>query len=107
MDVKTIGILAATALCLAACGDAKDEGGAGQTKAAAVAKKAPQKKINAPVEDAMMSIPPELREDYQKAFACEVKRNKAKGDAKAINVTPEYVKDLTARLKADPSLAKC
>lgn len=76
--------------------------------ASATAKKKPaDKSINQPVEDAMMKIPPTMREAYQKAFTCEVERNKAKEGSKAINVTAEYVNGLVSRLKADPSLAEC
>lgn len=105
---KKIILIAAGACALAACGGQKpNDPPKARTSAGAKAKPASAKRINAPVEDAMMSIPPEMRADYQKAFACEVKRNKDKKDAKAIDVTPDYVRGLTARLKADPSLARC
>ena len=106
MNAKIMSAMLIAAMALGAC----DRPGANEKappKTTAAAKPAPKKNVNAPVEDAMMAIPPQMRNDYQSAFACEVKRNKAKGEAKAINVTPDYVRGLTARLKADASLAKC
>lgn len=65
-----------------------------------------RKDVNQPVEDAMRQIPPELRVAYHEAFKCELVANKTKGGT-PIKVTPAYVKDLTARLRADPNIAKC
>jgi len=106
MNAKIMSAMLIGALGLGACDRIGGEQAA-PAKTAVAAKPAAKKNVNAPVEDAMMAIPPQMRNDYQSAFACEVKRNKAKGEAKAINVTPDYVRGLTARLKADASLAKC
>lgn len=107
MSRTMICVALVAAFTLSAC----DKFGGGDKpagKTAEVAKKAaPKKNVNQPVEDAMMQIPPQMRETYQAAFVCEVKRNKAKEDAKAIAVTPEYVRGLVQRLKDDPSIAKC
>lgn len=92
---------------LSACDKFGGSEPAPQPTKTAAGKPAPKKNTNPPVEEAMMRIPPQMRESYQAAFACEVKRNKAKEGAKAINVTAEYVNGLVARLKADASLAKC
>lgn len=102
-----IRITAAIAMvaALGGCDRFKSEEPAAKTQAPA--KPAPKKNINPPVEDALAQIPPAMRITYQKAFACEVKRNNAVKDSKAINVTPDYVRDLMERLKEKPGLADC
>lgn len=74
---------------------------------AVIKEKEADRSVNQSVEDAMIKIPPEMREVYQRAFVCEVEREKSKANPKAINVTAEYVNSLMTRLKADPSIAKC
>lgn len=108
MKKAMICIALVGAMALGGCdkngGDGKP---AAKTDAKQQAKPAAKKNVNQPVEDAMMQIPPQMRESYQQAFSCEVKRNKDNKDAKAINVTPEYVRGLVARLKENANLAKC
>lgn len=93
------GILViAMAIALSACGDQEAEPAAEQdnpTPAAYVPK--------TPVDKALVEIPPAERRDFQKALACEVGRNQGE----AIEVTPEYIESLRARLKEDRSLAEC
>lgn len=106
MRIIMAGALAAITLATAACERFPDQpGNTAAPKEEAAKKPAKPKTVNQPVEDAMMRIPPEMRASYQKAFVCEVKRNKDSG--KAIEVTPAYVQDLTRRLKEKPSIAEC
>lgn len=58
-------------------------------------------------EKAMGDIPPELREDFQKVFNCEiVKNNKLPAD-KQRNIDGAAVREMTAALKKDRSIANC
>lgn len=54
------------------------------------------------VEKAMGDIPPELREDFQIAFNCEIERNNASPQPKEIDAST--IRDLTAQLKAGKDL---
>jgi hypothetical protein len=105
MRKTIIGAMALTAVSLGACDRFKSADPAPKPTAAAAKPAARKVTVNQPVEDAMMRIPPELRESYQKAFVCEVNREKAKN--KAVDVTAAYVADLTKRLQENPGIAKC
>lgn len=113
--MRKIMLIAAVAasFSLAGCDKIKEMTGKGDAvekpagKAPEGKTEAPKPKVNQPIEDAMSQIPPELREPFQEALKCEVKRNKDKGETKAINITPEYIGSLLGRLKADASIAKC
>jgi len=100
-------IAAAVAMVAALGGCDRLKGDQPAAKTEAPAKPAPKKNVNQPVEDALSQIPPTMRVTYQKAFACEVKRNNAVKGSKAINVTPDYVRGLMERLKEKPGLADC
>lgn len=106
-------VAVAASFSLAGCDKIKELTGKSDAPAAkpgaspAAKTEAPKPKVNQPIEDAMSQIPPELREPFQEALKCEVKRNQAKGETKAINITPEYIGNLLNRLKADASIAKC
>lgn len=104
MKLIMIGTFLGAALCLAAC-DAAPDSRQEPAPAAKPKEKAKPRTVNQPVEDAMMRIPPDLRLDYQKAYICEVNREKAK--SRAIDVTPAYVDDLMRRLKERPSIKDC
>jgi len=100
MKPKTIIALAALA-ALSAC---QDEA-ASPTKAA-VADTPPdpvQQKIDT-IEEAMSQVPPADRYAFHYALICEINQ---RGSDNAINIDAEYIRDLTARLKADPSIATC
>lgn len=103
MDKAMMAALVVATLSLAACGKADET----RTAPARTATEVRPRKIivNQPVEDAMASIPPRLREPYQAAFRCEADRSKAEG--RSIDVTPGYVRDLTRRLREDPGIARC
>lgn len=49
---------------------------------------------------AMDEVPPELRNDFQKAFSCDAAKD-------ASPMTPDRIRAITARLKADRSIANC
>lgn len=94
--VAAIGLLASTS----ACGTKEPE----PTKKVEPAKKVDPKIVkNEPIEKAMSEIPPELRVTFQDALKCERERS----EKKSITITPELIRDLTGRLKADPNVAKC
>lgn len=104
MKKGSMRVFALLAVCaLAACGSG-EEGKKLPDNSAAAGKAAekPKPKPNAPIEDALAKIPPELRNDFQSALQCEVKKSE-----KAIQITPEYIADLFGRLKANPGIAKC
>lgn len=52
------------------------------------------------ITKAMDEVPPELRNDFQKAFTCDAAK-----DSSAM--TAERIRAITARLKADRSIANC
>ena len=56
-----------------------------------------------PIDKAVFSIPPKERAAFNEALKCEIKRNK--GDA--IDITPDFIKDLYLRLKSNPELKTC
>ena len=98
MRLPAILILAAAlAGCGAQDGDA-DAQSSTNTPAAPV-----EYEPKTPVDRALVEIPPADRRSFQRALRCEIQRNQ--GDA--IQITPEYIKDLQQRLKQDPSLADC
>ena len=93
-------------LGLSACGLFSDDDKQNQT--ASAAPKAVQtplspkevETLKVDINTAMSEIPPELRNDFQSFFACEVKRDKSP-------VTGQRIRSMTAALKADRSLARC
>jgi len=76
-----------------------------QQQAETKAKSAKKTTVNQPVENAMEAIPPQLRVDFQKALECQIK-HRAPGQP-GIVIDEKFVRDLTSKLKADPSIAKC
>tara|TARA_Y100001968_G_C18839550_1_gene472869 strand:- start:167 stop:448 length:282 start_codon:yes stop_codon:yes gene_type:complete len=84
------------ALLVTACGSEPEGGSAEETMN-------PPLPPQSPVDDALTEIPPAERRNFQKAIMCEVQRS----TGEAIDVTPEYIRDLRQRLADDPSLAEC
>lgn len=84
------------ALLITACGS-EPEGAAGEERVN------PPLPPQSPVDIALTEIPPAERRNFQKAIMCEVQKN----TGEAIDVTPEYIRDLRQRLSDDPSLAEC
>lgn len=58
-------------------------------------------------EAAMQEVPPELRGDFQKYFTCEIEKNSALPVEEQVQFDAASVREMTAKLKADPSLAQC
>ena len=91
-------ITAGFCLMLAACGQGD------QPKTQTARRTAPPApRVDRPVEDALAKVPPQQRVPFQSALACRVKAN----DGKALTITAELVAELSAKLAADPSIAKC
>lgn len=88
--------LLTVALLLSACGGEKDGGGPDAHTEAALL---PQ----TPVDRALTSVPPKDRRAFQRALACEVERS----ETGSVDVTPEYIGDLSRRLAEDPTIAQC
>ena len=84
------------ALLITACGG-EPEGGISEEK------ENPPLPPQTPVDIALTEIPPAERREFQKAIKCEVQRNVGE----AIDVTPEYIRDLRQRVMDDPSIADC
>jgi len=98
------GVIIGSALLLAACGGAKrmDEAPDRTAKPAKVA----QTRGNPGIIHAMDQVPASERGLFQKALACEVRRNAAKRQP-ALVITPQYLTDLHARLRKDRRMAAC
>lgn len=107
--------LAATSLALSACGSsdvtenastAVVEANTQQTAAAAVKpkteaqRKAELKQFQDSIEAAMADIPPQHREQFQKLFSCEIKKNQQRTPPKDIDA--QTIRALTAQLQQDP-----
>lgn len=58
-------------------------------------------------EAAMQAVPPELRADFQKYLTCEIETNNARPVDQQIQIDASHIRSMTAKLKADPSLASC
>ena len=58
-------------------------------------------------ESAMQAVPPELRADFQEYLTCEIEANNARPAEQQIQIDAAHVRSMTAKLKADPSLANC
>lgn len=90
------------AAILAGCGAQDDRGDA---PTATDSPEAPAQYVpTTPVDKALVEIPPTERRAFQSALRCEVERNQ---EEEAIQITPEYIKDLQERLEQNPSLAEC
>lgn len=118
--MKQIFILPAL-MMLAACGgqetDTPAETGA-ETEAPATAATEPAgageplndaevKEFAESFESAMQAVPPELRADFQEYLTCEIEKNNARPAEEQIQIDAAQVRSMTAKLKADPSLANC
>ena len=79
----------------------KEVSGKEMTKEEKIAAEGAQKAKT--VDEAMSEIEPADRKDFQAALSCQVKNNKGP----AIEITPEYVRGLYAKLKQDRSIASC
>ena len=68
---------------------------------------ADQKAFNDSFESAMQAVPPESRDDFQKYLTCEIEKNNALPLEEQAQIDAAYIRNMTAKLKADPSLAQC
>ena len=106
MKVHFSLIATTAALLLSGCGDrtpAKPKQATQNAQAPAVKKPLTPKEvqqIRVSVAQAMDEIPPELRGDFQRLFACDIVRDKSA-------ITGERIRKMTARLKANRSIANC
>lgn len=109
MRYARILLASATALSLAGCDMLGSEPAAEPAKVEAEPSPAPQATplteaevavIRDGIEDAMNEVPPELRNDFQKAFSCDAARDPSA-------MTAERIRKITARLKADRSIINC
>lgn len=111
---KTIAAIALT-IALAGCGSKGKEPEQKPQPAAVKPKPAPAKvtpkapmtpaqvqQFHVSFEDAMKEIPPELRQQWQKLFECEIKKNAKLPAAQQRNFDGDAVRELTAQLKRDP-----
>lgn len=57
------------------------------------------------VEEAMAKIPPELRNDFQKAFECQAQKNATVPPAQQIEMDGTWIVNKTAQIKADRTSA--
>lgn len=113
------------ALLLASCGDPKPEkapdvAAVAEKAAAPAPEKAPEptpgapltpeaiKELSVSIETAMSEIPPELRNEFQKAFVCYNKAAEAKSKAEKTpvpTITGDTIRQITASLKAAGGVA--
>ena len=98
--ILAVGMLAVSSLSLSAC-DVPFGKKAPEAAAKSTVKAPEKKKPNADIEDALASIPPEMRSQFQLAIKCDV------AGKKNVQITAGYIKDLFQRLKQDPAIAKC
>lgn len=99
--------IAALCLIMAACGEHQRMDTPIEEKAQSKEKSKPAERVGNPdVTRAMEAIPQGQLPIFQKALACEVRRNAAKGNS-ALEIDAAYIEKLAQRVDKEPELAAC